>query len=415
MTVTSICFQFEAHQPFRLRDIRHRIEKRKKLSFEEAFERYFDTGLNRHVFDKVANRCYLPTNRLLLELIEAESKKFKMSFSISGVLLEQMNRYNREVLESFRQLVQTGCVELVDETHYHSLASLFDAERGEFIEQVKIHKEKMKDLFSQEPKVFRNTEFLYNNGIAKIINDLGFKAIFTEGIERLLSGWRSPNYVYKPVNCDIAVLLRNYRLSDDVAYRFSAREWSEWPLTAEKYASWLAATPGDVINLCMDYETFGEHQWAESGIFWFLRALPRKVLDHENLEFSTPTDALKKYGTMGEIDVFEYNTVSWADMERDTSAWLGNEMQQAVYNELKKLEKAVKATRNPDYIHTWRLLQTSDHFYYLCTKHWADGDVHHYFSHIKNPYDGFANFMAVVMDFKHHVADYLEEHGISVD
>jgi len=416
--MTSVCFQFEAHQPFRLRQLGQRPEKRKHLTFEDAFERYFDSGLNRHVFEKVANRCYLPANRALLELIERFKqgpRKFEVSFSVSGVLLEQMMKYDKGVLESFKQLFDTGCVELVDETHYHSLASLFDAEREEFKEQVKLHHEKMRDFFGQVPTVFRNTEFIYNNGIAKTIEKLGYKAIYTEGIERILSGWRSPNYVYKPVNSDIAILLRNYRLSDDIAYRFSAREWNEWPLTAEKYAAWLATTPGDTINLCMDYETFGEHQWNESGIFWFLRALPEKILDHNNLEFSTPSEVLGKYGTMGEIDVFEYNTVSWADMERDTSAWLGNQMQQAVYKEVKLLEKPVKATRNPDLIHIWRLFQTSDHFYYLCTKHWADGDVHHYFAHMKNPYEGFANFMTILMDFKHHVADYLEEHKISVE
>ena len=252
---------------------------------------------------------------------------------------------------------------------------------------------------------------LYNNLIAKIVEDLGFKGIFTEGTEKILK-WRNPNYVYVRKYCfpndpkpekRIRLLLRNYRLSDDIAYRFSSRNWNEWPLTADKFAAWLSATSGQVINLFMDYETFGEHQPADSGIFWFLRALGEHVLKYDNLEFMTPSDVIKNFEPVGEIDVFELSTVSWADMERDTSAWLGNSMQQMVFNEVKNMEKIVKRTNNPDLIKIWRLLQQSDHYYYVCNKWWSDGDVHKYFSSFGTPEEAFANFMNIISDFKARV------------
>jgi len=284
---------------------------------------------------------------------------------------------------------------------------LYDSEE-EFIEQVEIHRQMLKDYFNIEPKVFVNTEMIYNNRIAKIVENLGFKAIFTEGAERILQ-WRNPNYVYVRKYCypndstpdkRIRVLLRNYRLSDDIGYRFSARNWDQWPLTAEKYAAWLSATPGQVINIFMDYETFGEHQPEESGIFWFLKALPYMVLKYDNLEFLKASEVVEKYQPIGEIDVFEFSTVSWADMERDVSAWLGNKMQQMVFEEVKNLEKIVKKSKNENLIKIWRLLQQSDHYYYVCNKWWADGDVHKYFSSFGTPEEAFANFMGILADFK---------------
>jgi alpha-amylase len=255
--------------------------------------------------------------------------------------------FNKDILESFKQLAESGCVEFLGETYYHSLASLFES-KDEFIEQVNQHSQIVKDLLGFKPSTFVNTEMIYNNLIAKTVEDLGFKAVFTEGIEKIL-GWRSPNFVYLRKNCfpnepsadkKIKVLLRNYRLSDDIGYRFSAKDWNEWPLTADKYAAWLNATPGHCINLFIDYETFGEHQWTESGIFWFLKALPHMVFKYGNLEFSTPSETVEKYQPVGDIDVFEFSTISWADMERDVSAWLGNKMQQICFEELKQIGRA---------------------------------------------------------------------------
>lgn len=415
--MTSITLNFQVHQPFRLAT----FQPNGNLSAPEIFKYYFNHGLDKWIFDRVCNRCYFPANQTILELIDnfkKEKKKFKVSYSITGVFLEHCERYNKDLLESFKQLVETKCVELIGETYYHSLASLFE-DKGEFIEQVNMHRQAMKDLFNFNPKVFVNTEMIYNNVIAKIVEDLGFKAIFTEGTERIL-GWRSPNYVYIRKYCfpndprpekRIRVLLRNYRLSDDIGYRFSARDWNEWPLTADKFAAWLAATPGQCINLFMDYETFGEHQWPESGIFWFLKALPGEVLKYENLEFCLPSEIIQKYEPAGEIDVFELSTVSWADMERDVSAWLGNRMQQVCFEELKNLEKHVKRLNDKEFLRIWRLLQTSDHLYYMCTKWWQDGDVHKYFSCFSTPQDGFANFMSIISDFKARVFTELVKRG----
>lgn len=404
--MTSITLNFQVHQPFRLST----FQPNGSLRHEEAFESYFNHGLDKWVFDRVCNRCYFPATRIILELIDNfknEKKKFKVGFSITGVFLEICERYNKDLIELFKQLAETKCVEFIGETYYHSLASLFE-DKTEFIEQVNMHRNTIRELFKQEPKSFVNTEMIYNNLIAKIVEHLGFKVIFTEGTERVL-GWRSPNYVYIRKYCfpndprpehRIRVLLRNYRLSDDIGYRFSAKDWSEWPLTADKFAAWLSATPGQCINLFMDYETFGEHHWPESGILWFLKALPYEVLKYDNLEFCLPSEVIEKYEPVGEIDVFELSTVSWADMERDVSAWLGNRMQQVCFEEIKNLEKFVKKLNDPRFTKVWRLLQTSDHLYYCCTKWWQDGDVHKYFSCFPTPQDGFVNFISIISDFK---------------
>jgi alpha-amylase len=273
----------------------------------------------------------------------------------------------------------------------------------------------MKDLLRIEPKVFVNTEMIYNNLIAKAVEDLGFKAIFTEGVDRIL-GWRSSNYVYargpisendKPLSERIRVLLRNYRLSDDVGYRFSSKSWDQWPLTAEKYSIWMSATPGQVINIFIDFETFGEHQPEESGIFYFLKALPWKVFDWQNLDFALPSEIIKTFSPVDEIDVHEFNTISWADMERDTSAWLGNSMQQMAFEELKKLEALVKQNGNKHLLLLWRLLQQSDHLYYMCTKWWEDGDVHKYFSPFSSPHDSFLNIISGISEIKVRIAKEL--------
>jgi len=411
MTSINVCFQ--VHQPFRL----NTFQVDGNIANQSVFSHYFNHGLNKWIFERVANKCYLPANFNLLEVIDSlkkEKKKFKVTFSITGSFLELCEMFDKDVLDSFKQLAETGCVEFLGETYYHSLASLFES-KEEFIEQVEMHSQAIKDLFNFKPKVFVNTELIYNNLIAKTVEDLGFKGIFTEGAERIL-GWRSPNYVYtrklcfpneSPRDKRIRVLLRNYRLSDDIGYRFSAKDWDEWPLTADKYALWLAVTPGQCVNLFMDYETFGEHHWQESGILWFLKSLPSEILKHENLEFTTPSETIKNNDPVGELDVFEFSTTSWADIERDVSAWLGNRMQQICFEEIKNLEKPVKKLDDEELKKIWRMLQISDHLYYICTKWWNDGDVHKYFSCFPTPQDGFTNFMGVVSDLKARITTEL--------
>jgi alpha-amylase len=386
------------HQPYRLRWF--------WPDEHSGFTRYFDEHINKTIFDKVASKCYMPTNRLILELIDEYGGEFKVSYSITGTLMDQCRRWNEELFETFVQLADTGCVEFLDETSHHSLAGLFES-REEFVEQIREHNALMKDEFHCAPCVFRNTELLYNNSIAREIEQLGYRAILTEGIEHVLQG-RSPNYVYQAKNTSLKVLLRNYRLSDDIAYRFSARWWNCYPLTADKWAGWAACSEGDTLNVFMDYETFGEHQWAETGIFEFLKHLPGEVLSRD-LKFNTPCEVAEMYPVRGEIDVGDFSTISWADMERDTSAWLGNDMQRRCFEEIKLLEPYVKKTGDRELLRIWRHLQTSDHYYYMCTKWLSDGDVHSYFSIHSSPFDAAVNFMAVVMDFKLHVFKKLKE------
>lgn len=400
--MASICLYFQVHQPHRLKWFWPENGKGQK---RELFDVYFDRPLNKYTFEKVAKKCYHPTNKIILELIDqlkGQKKKFKLSYSLSGTFMEQCEEWDKDVLEEFKQMADSKCVEFLGETYYHSLSSLFE-DRTEFIEEVNEHRKAMKDLLGVKPNVFRNTELLYHDDIAREVEKLGFRAIMTEGIERILEGWKSPNYIYKPRNSNLKILLRNYKLSDDIGYRFSSRWWNQWPLTAGKYAAWLSATPGDTINIFMDYETFGEHQWEDTGIFWFLKSLPYEILKHENLEFATPSEVISRYESIGEIRVPWYETVSWADMERDASAWLGNHMQQICFSEVKSMEKIVKKSRNPEFLRIWKCLLTGDHFYYMCTKGWGDGDVHCYFSHHGTPYDAAVNYMAIIADFKEKV------------
>ncbi|MFH1106535.1 MAG: glycoside hydrolase family 57 protein [Candidatus Micrarchaeota archaeon] len=390
----AICLYFHVHQPTRLR--KFSIFSHKPPSLRE---RYFDDGLNSHYFVKAAQKCYLPTNALLLRLIEENGKRFRISYSITGTFLEQARRYSPETLDSFRRLASTGCVEFLDETYYHSLASIYE-DSWEFERQVRAHTELIRDEFRQTPKVFRNTELLYSNRIAEAVSGMGFKGMLTEGIEWVL-GWRSPNYVYRArFSPRLKVLLRNYKLSDDVGYRFGARWWPGWPLTADKYANWLAACDGPTANIFMDYETFGEHHWEGTGIHEFLRHLPGEALKHGNLSFATVGEVLEGNEAVGEIDV--PSVLSWADLERDASAWLGNPIQQACFGELEALSKEIRGVPDGELQDAYGLLQTSDHLYYLCTKNWADGDVHKHFSPYKDkgPYDNFINYMNVLRDFR---------------
>jgi alpha-amylase len=388
--MASVCFYFQVHQPVRLRH----------YTVFDKNDRYFDDHKNASICRKVANKCYLPANRLILELINRHKGRFKVAYSLTGVLLEQLQLYSPEVMSTFDALAQTGCVEFLGETYYHSLSFLYS--RGEFLEQVNKHLETIERLFGQRPRVFRNTELIYNNDLASLIESTGkFDAIITEGAKHIL-GYRSPNFVYRPQGCNnLKLLLKNYALSDDIAFRFSDRNWSEWPLTADKFAQWVSNINGNgyIVNLFMDYETLGEHQWEDTGIFEFLRRLPEYILKHPDNDFKTPSEVIKSYQAVDTVNV--PHLISWADTERDLSAWLGNAMQSNAVHELYRLEKNVKKTNDPKLIADWRKLQISDHFYYMCTKYFADGDVHKYFNPYSSPYDSYINFMNVLDNLQH--------------
>jgi alpha-amylase len=332
---------------------------------------------------------------MLLDVIKQHEGRFRCAFSITGMVLEQFQQHVPEVIDTFHQLNQTGCVEFLSETYYHSLSFLYS--KDEFREQVEMHRNRIKELFGQEPRVFRNTELIYNNDLATFISHMGYDGILTEGADQIL-GYRSPNFPYRPPHASkLKVLLKNYRLSDDIAFRFSNRAWEQWPLTAEKFARWVSQINGHgfLCNLFLDYETFGEHQWADTGIFDFMRHLPGEVMkaSGEN-NFITPSQAIDRFEPAGDLDV--PHMISWADTERDLSAWLGNAMQSNALHELFKLEAPLKQKGDPRLLADWRRLQSSDHFYYMCTKYWADGDVHKYFSPYESPYDSYINFMNVL-------------------
>ncbi len=391
----SICFYFQVHQPLRIKKYRYFDIGKKGPYFDDNS----DSNLNNQkILQKVAQKSYLPANRLLFELIK-EYPKFKVSFSLSGLAIEQFEKYSPETLESFQKLVDTKRVELLSETYYHSLSFIYS--KDEFKSQIDLHTEKLKNVFKiKRPAVFRNTELIYNNDLAKYIEGLGYKGILAEGADHVL-GWRSPNFLYRPVNTNkIKLLLKNYKLSDDIAFRFSERSWREYPLTAEKFAAWVSAINGNgqIVNLFMDYETFGEHQWEDTGIFNFLRALPEEILKHPDNDFTTPFEAIKKYEAVGEIDVPYY--ISWADVERDLSAWIGNSMQADALSKLYEIKDKVYKSKNNEIKRDWQRLTTSDHFYYMCVKWFQDGDVHAYFNPYDSPYDAFRYYMNVLADLE---------------
>lgn len=368
---------------------------------------------NKAIIEKVARKCYLPANATILENIKS-NPDFKVSYSISGVALEQFEKFAPEVIDSFKALIDTGNVELLSETYYHSLASIFDKE--EFANQIKQHRKKIRDLFGLSPSVFRNTELIYSNEIAKAAEEMGFRGILAEGADHVL-GWRSPTFVYKPVGAEkIKLLLKHYRLSDDIAFRFSQRSWEGWPLTAPKFANWVSSHNGngETINLFMDYETFGEHQWEDTGIFEFLKYLPTEILKNPDNEFATPSEVLDKYEAKGELDV-PY-PVSWADTERDLSAWMSNDLQKEALETVYSLGKEISHIDDETLLDDWRKLQTSDHFYYMCTKWWNDGDVHKYFSPYESPYEAFIAYMNIMQDMRLRLeeAKKSQEHGVSV-
>lgn len=382
----------------------------KKKTKKELFSFYFDNSKNKEIFERAAKKCYFPANGILLDAIDnykRERKKVKVSFSISGTFLEQCESFSLDLLESFRQLSETGCVEFLDQPYYHSLVGLYSV-REEFIEQVRMHRQLMKELFHAEPVAFENTELIYNNAIAKVVDKMEYDGIFTEGIDKILRG-RSPNYVYAAKGCDrLKVLLRNFKLTDDVAFRFSLRSWSDWPLTADKYAAWLATAQGQCVTIFPDYETFGEHHWPETGIHDFLRNLPLEILKHENLSMSTPSEVLRKHKDVGEIDVGELGgTISWADINRDTSGWLGNTMQWAYYTTSKELEPLVKESNDDEFTRLWRYFLTSDHLYYMFSAGGGPGEVHTYFSPYRTPTDAFVNAQGALLDFESKLREYV--------
>lgn len=404
---------FEVHQPYRLD--RRMLEKlvtsamRGSLEPKHLEEVIFDHGLNKIVFERAASKCYIPALKIILENIKNfmnNDRKFMVSFGISGIFIEQALRWVPQVVELFQELVSTGYVELAAQTYYHSIAPLIPDYR-ELMEQVDEHVKLLREVFGVVPSAVECTEFMYNNDVACQLHSAGFSVILTEGVDRVL-GWRSPNFVYRSYLCDIKVLTRNYRLSDDVGFRFSNILWDQYPLTASKYASWLAATPGDVILLAMDFETFGEHHWPETGIHDFLRSLPREVLRYEHLRFSTPSRAAFDHPVADVYDVPPWATISWAD-ERDASPWLGNPMQKSAFNLLLELRKYVDSLKDPSLTRLWKLLTISDHFYYMATKFGSFEEVHKYFSPYKNAVDAYTLFIQALSILSYITAEKAQE------
>ncbi len=399
----AIVLYLHVHQPYRVRHY--------SVFDAGANHNYFDADYenrtsNVRIMHKVAEKSYIPTNQRLLQLLNRHPE-FRLSLSITGTVLEQLEKWSPEALKSFQDLTSTGRVEIVAETYHHSLAFFYS--RAEFEMQVDMHKRKVRELFGLTPAIFRNTELSYNNDLAHWADKAGYKGILAEGWDPIL-GWRSPNYMYRPIYTNqIRLLMKNYKLSDDIAFRFGDREWSEWPLTADKFTHWLNETGDSTnFNLFMDYETFGEHQWDETGIFDFLNHLPAEWLKTPGNTFMTISEAIDAYDPVDQVDVAE--TITWADTERDLSAWLGNHMQQQAIKAIYSLQDQIIRTNDLALIDDWRKLQTSDHFYYMCTKWFNDGDIHAYFSPYETPYEAFIAFMNVWHDLKYR----LTEKGVEV-
>ncbi|MEI7897773.1 MAG: glycoside hydrolase family 57 protein [bacterium] len=394
----SICLYFQVHQPFRLRTYRF-------FNIGQDHH-YYDDYQNRHIIKRVAEKSYLPANALMLDLIKEYGTAFKVSYSISGTALDQLQMHVPEVIRSFRALADTGQVEFIAETYAHSLASL--GNKDEFVRQVELHASKIEELFGKRPTTFRNTELIYSDAIGGMVADMGFHTMLTEGAKHIL-GWKSPNYMYcNNINPKLKVLLRNFRLSDDLTFRFSNQDWSEWPLTTEKFVKWLnqVEKKEEVVNLFLDYETIGEHQWKETGIFDFFRHLPATVYSKSNFTFNTPDQLYHELQPVSAISV--PHPISWADEERDLTAWLGNELQDEAFGKLYSYEHKVKNLNDPGILKDWLYLQTSNHFYYMCTKWFSAGEVHKYFNPYGSPYEAFINYMNVLSDFMIRVDEGIE-------
>jgi alpha-amylase len=395
----AVCLYFQVHQPFRLK--RYRF-------FDLGHDHYYyDDYSNESIMRKVADKCYLPANKIILDLIHKHKGKFKVTFSLSGLAINQFKLYAPEVLDSFRKLAETGMVEFLAETNAHSLVSL--RSRSEFERQVNTHREMLKQQFNVEATSFRNTELIYSDQIGAWVAEMGFKSILTEGAKHVL-GWKSPNFLYcNSINPRLKVLLRNFVLSDDIAFRFSNRDWNSWPLTADKYASWInkLAPKSELVNIFLDYETFGEHNWKESGIFDFLEHMPGAILKKSPFRFMTPTEIADTLQPVSAIGI--PSPISWADEERDITAWLGNELQVAALDKLYSLSGKVNKCEDKLIRKDWEYLQSSDHFYYMATKFFSDGAVHAYFNPYETPYDAFMNYMNVLSDFELRLKKYFPD------
>ena len=401
----TLCFYFQIHQPVRLRRYRFfDIGKRHD---------YFDEYVNRSTIRRVAEKCYLPMNRLVMEMIKRYGTNFKVSFSISGSALEQFALHAPQVIDSFKELAKTGSVEFLAETYAHSLASLSNTD--EFETQVRRHAVRIEELFGQKPVTLRNSSLIYSDQIGERVAAMGFESMLTDGAKHVL-GWKSPNFVYtNAINPRLKLLLKNSRLSDDLTLRFSDHGWHEWPITADKYARWLkdSAKDSEIVNLFMNYETFGENQPAETGIFEFMRSLPEFIFSTTDFEFLTPSEAVKKHQPVAPLHV-PY-PISWADEEKDITGWLGNELQNEAFEELFKIQPKVKALNDPALNEDYSRLQASDHFYYMRTKLFSDNDYHRYVSPYETPYEAFINYMNVLSDFIARVEDMEKMRNIAGD
>ena len=397
----AICFYFQIHQPFRLK--RYRF-------FDIGNDHYYyDDFANDDIITRIAHNSYIPAAESLLKMIEESKGAFRCALSITGLALEQCEQYVPEFIDVLKKLAATGKVEFLGETYAHSLSSLADPE--EFRSQVKAHDEKIKELFGQTPKVFRNTELIYSDELAPQILDMGYKGCITEGAKHIL-GWKSPNYVYSAASAPkLKLLLKNSKLSDDISFRFSNPEWDAYPLTADKYIDWIANTPADeqIVNLFMNLETFGELQGRDTGIFQFLEALPRFAKER-GIDFWTPTEAVTKLKPVGELAVG--HPISWADEARDTSAWLSNKLQHEAFNKLYSVAERVRLCDDRPLKQDWNRLQSSDHFFYMATKHFADGAVHSHFSPYETPFQAFTNYMNVLSDF---IVRVEEQYPLSIE
>jgi len=405
----TICPYFHVHQP-------HRVKRYRVFDIgndSEYFNASDETDLNNgRIVRKVAEKSYIPTNKVLKELLDTHPE-FRFALSFSGTVLDQFEMYAPEVLESFQEIVATGRVEILADTYYHSLAFFYSV--PEFERQVAKHQQRIHELFRVTPRVFRNTELSYNNDLAKWCEDNGYLGIMAEGWDPILE-WRSPNFLYTPTGCsNIKVLLKNYRLSDDIAFRFGNREWASFPLAAETYTEWVRSHHGNgnTINLFMDYETFGEHQWEDTGIFQFLGALPGMLMQEGDITFKTPSETINEYDSVGELDV--PHILTWADTDRDLTAWIGNDIQKDAIHKTYELEKDVMRAGDPALIEAWRKLQTSDHFYYMCTKWSNDGDVHAYFSPYESPYDAYIAFMNAMSDLQLRLTEALKRRHVEAE
>lgn len=405
MPKKTITLYMHVHQPWR-------IKPYTMFNTGVDHDYYTDTTSNsltnnKEIFCKVADKSYRPMNALLLKLLK-QNPNFKLSLSITGTFMEQAERWAPDILDDFKKLFATGQVELVGETYYHSLAFFYN--RHEFERQVTIHAIRAQKLFGVTPKVFRNTELAYNNELAIWAEQAGYSGIIAEGWDPLL-GERSPGHVYSPKGTNtIGVLLKNYRLSDDIAFRFSDKQWNEWPLTVEKYTNWLNErfNNGDeLVNLFMDYETFGEHQWSDTEIFKFFENFVYSWLEQKDACFATVSEAINDHQTADQFDA--PSTITWADKERDLSAWMENSMQQESLHYLYDLTDDIYRANNPSLLQDWARMQASDHVYYMSTKHQNDGDVHAYFSPYDSPYDAFLYFMNALRDIRYRLAEQQKE------